>query len=437
MIRLQLVTLALFFGLILVPIFALPMMSGARNVRPPDPSVLATIEPALTFESGGKLALHPTPALSKLVEKYPGFWFIAVAADESDVTFGSIPPEAQVLRLGLKDVVSMQVMLELESSSPTLLVRTVTMPGGTVKIATGGGPTLGVAGIIQAITLTMAITTFVVLAIASAIAVPRFIRAEMQGLSAAATAAGSIDVNQRGIRIPEAELPAEVLTLVRAVNAALERLDEAHSRRERFLADAAHELRTPIAVLLARIETADPFEGRQKLLADVTRLGELTNQLLDVQRLTISEPALLPFDLVELGAAVVADLAPLAIAAGYDLELEAPGTAVMVEADPGSLHRAVLNLVRNAISHGGNHGRIIVSVGEAGTIAVSDEGPGVPPGAEQRIFEPFHRPTPSSDGAGLGLSLVESIVRQHKGSIAVGRSPTGGARFTIMLPRQQ
>ena len=77
------------------------------------------------------------------------------------------------------------------------------------------------------------------------------------------------------------------------------------------------------------------------------------------------------------------------------------------------------------------------SVLRSNTITVGDEGPGIPPGEEQRIFEPFHRSTPSSDGAGLGLSLVESIVRQHKGSIAVSRSPTGGARFTIILPRPQ
>lgn len=440
MIRVQLITLALFFGVILLPVFVLPVVSGARNVHPPDPSVLPAIESSLRIGDTGELELVPSPALDLLMTQYPTFWFMAVATD-SDVfvSKGPMPAEADQMRKGLKDIVSLQMMMELETGtpnvSPTILVRSVQVGGHTVKIALGGGPTLGVSQIIQVLTLTLMATTFVVLAIASAIAIPRFITREMSGLSGAAEAAGSIDVNQRGIRIPETELPAEVLALVRAVNGALERLDDAHSRRERFLADAAHELRTPIAVLLARIETAEPFEGRDKLLNDVSRLGELTNQLLDVQRLTISEPALLPFDLVELGAAVVADLAPLAITAGYELELEAPDAPVMVEADPGSLHRAVVNLVRNAISHGGNRGRITVLVTDTGTLTVGDEGPGIPPGEEERIFEPFHRSTPSSDGAGLGLSLVESIVRQHKGSIAVSRSPTGGARFTIILPR--
>lgn len=441
MIRVQLLTLALFFGLVLLPVFVLPIVSGARNVHPPDPSVLPAIESSLKIDDAGQLVLTPSSGLEKLKAAYPAFWFIAVTTESGAfVTSGPIPAEAEALRKGLKDIVSLQMMMELESGSPatvspTILVRTVELSGGTVKIALGGGPTLGVSQIIQALTLTLMVTTFLVLAVASAVAIPRFIRREMSGLSAAAEAAGNIDVNQRGIRIPEAGLPAEVLTLVHAVNEALERLDDAHSRRERFLAAAAHELRTPIAVLSARIETSEPFEGRQKLLADVIRLGEMTNQLLDVQRLTLSDPVFMPIDLVELGAAVVAELAPLAITGGYELELEAPDVPVMIEGDPGSLHRAVLNLVRNAISHGGNRGRITVTVVEQGAISVGDEGPGIPAGEEERIFEPFHRATPSSDGAGLGLSLVDNIVRRNRGSVAVSRSPSGGARFTLVFPR--
>jgi len=434
MIRVQLVTLALFFGLILVAVFVLPVISGVRNVHPPDPNAVRIIEEALTYEPGGPLKFNQTPELRRLAAQYPDFWFIAVASDDSDATFGKFPPEAAALRTGLKEVVSLQVMLELESGSPTLLVRTITMPGGRVKVATGGGPTLVLPAIIQSLIFSLMVATFLVLAIASGIAIPRFIRREMKGLYAAAEAAGSIDVNQRGIRIPEADLPAEVQSLVHAVNEALERLDYAHSRREAFLAHAAHELRTPIAILSARIETSEPFEGQQKLLADVTRLGELTNQLLDVQRLTLSDPVFVPVDLVELCAGVVADLAPLAIAAGYELELEAPEEPMMVDGDQGSLQRAVTNIVRNAITHAGNRGRITVTVSAPATITITDDGPGIPAGEEENIFEPFHRAKPSSEGAGLGLSLVQNIVNRHGATIAAGRSSTGGASFTITFP---
>lgn len=438
MIRVQLVTLAVFFGLILLPTVIVPLISGAQNVNPPDPSVLPAIESSLSISSGGDLQFSASPALTRLATDYPTFWFMAVpVADGPEIVFGPIPREAQALREGIRDIVSLQVMMELESGSPTLLVRSVELSGQTVKIALGGGPNLGVPEIIQTFTLLIMVATFAVLAVASAVAIPRFIRRELRGLSAASEAAAAIDVTERGIRIPEADLPAEIMSLVRAVNDALERLDDAHSRRERFLADAAHELRTPIAVLLARIESAEPFKERDRLLADVSRLGELTNQLLDVQRLTLSDPVLIPIDLNELGAAVVADLAPLAIAAGYDLELQAPDTPVTVDADVGSLYRAVANLVRNAISHGGNRGNIIVTVRPNRIIEVSDDGPGIPKGEEDRIFEPFHRHTSLSEGAGLGLSLVDSIVRRHRGSVATSRSPSGGARFAIILPKPE
>ncbi len=438
MIHVQLITLTVFFGLILLPAVLLPVLTGARNINPPDPSVLPTIESSLSLSADGELVLAPSPALLRLVERYPSFWFMAVPLDEGpDVTFGPVPREAEPLRNGIREVVSLQVMMELESGSPTLLVRSVTLGGGTIRIALGGGPTLGVPQIIQTIALVLMVATFVVLAIASAIAIPRFIRQELRGLSAAATAAAAIDVSQRGLRIPETDLPSEIMTLVRAVNDALERLDDAHSRRERFLADAAHELRTPIAVLLARIESAEPFKDRERLLTDVARLGELSNQLLDVQRLTLGEPVFIPLDLNELGEAVVADLAPLAIAAGYELELDAAEAPVRIAGDAGSLYRALANLVRNAIAHAGNRGRIILTVRPPGILEISDDGPGILPGEEERIFEPFHRSAPSSEGAGLGLSLVDSIVRRHMGRISTGRSATGGARFTITLPESK
>ena len=435
MILVQLVTLASFFGLILIPVFIVPLLSGVRNVHPPDPRLVDIVERSLSFAEGGRLEQNHQAELTRTFEAYPDFWYQATARDRQVVRHGPVPPEVANSSAALTGIVSMQVIIETETESPpAILIRTVQMPGGAVQIALGGGPTLGLSAIIQIITIVLMVATFVVLAVASGLTIPKLVRREMRGLNAAATAAETIDVDQRGIRIPEAGLPAEVLTLVHAVNEALERLDDAHSRRERFLADAAHELRTPIAIMSARIETAEPFPERQKLLADVTRLGELTNQLLDVQRLSLSEPDFAPVDLVELAAGVVADLAPLAISGGYELELEAPDEPLVVNGDNGSLSRALSNIVRNAITHAGNRGRILVTVSRPATIAVSDDGPGIPLGEQALVFEPFHRSKPSSEGAGLGLSLVQNIVRAHGGEITVGSSSSGGAELEITLP---
>src|SRR5690606_14836514 len=166
--------------------------------------------------------------------------------------YGPVPREVAGSTTALEGIVSMQVIIETETESPpAILIRTVQKPGGAVQIALGGGPTLGLSAIIQIITIVLMIATFLVLALASGLTIPKLIRRELRGLNTAAGAAETIDVDQRGIRIPESGLPSEVLTLVHAVNEALERLDDAHSRRERFLADAAHELRTPIAIISA------------------------------------------------------------------------------------------------------------------------------------------------------------------------------------------
>lgn len=435
MIVVQMITLASFFGLILIPVIIVPLLSGVKNVHPPDPRLVDIIQRSISFPPGGKLVVDPEDELTALAETHPDFWYQASTKDGQIARFGPVPPEVVASSSSLEDIVSMQVIIETESESPpAIMMRTVQKPGGPVQVSLGGGPTLGLSAIIQGVTIFLMVATFIVLALASGFSIPRLIRRELRGLNAAADAAATIDVDQRGIRIPEADLPSEVLTLVHAVNEALERLDDAHSRRERFLADAAHELRTPIAIMSARIETAAPFPEQERLMGDVTRLAELTNQLLDVQRLALSEPEFAPIDLVDLAAGVVADLAPLAIAAGYELELAAPDDPVVINGDHGSLQRAITNIVRNAITHGGNRGRILVTVAMPGNVIVSDDGAGVAPDERSLVFEPFRRSKPSSDGAGLGLSLVQNIVLSHNGEITVGSSLSGGARFEITLP---
>jgi len=435
MLVIQLATLSFFFAMILLPVFVLPAVVGTRSIQPLDPSAVQIAARSIRYDAGGELALDVQPDLEALTAKYPKLWFMAIStADDQDVRYGPVPKEGDAMRPALKDIISLQVMLETTEDNPGLLVRTVDKPGGQIKVALGGGPVINVSAILQALTLSLMAATLIVLAVVSAVFVPRLIRRELRGLSAAAESAESIGANARGQRLSETNLPAEVLTLVHAINEALARLDEDQSRRDKFLAATAHELRTPIAVLMARIETAEPFPEREKLLADVGRLGQLANQLLDVQRLTMQQPEFGPVDIVELGEELVGDLAPLAIAKGYELELDAPTDPVRVLGDAPSLNRALTNIVRNAITYGGNRGTIEVRITTDGQICISDEGPGIHPGDEQQIFEPFYRSRPSGEGAGLGLNLVARVISRHGGTIEATNAPQGGALFTIRLP---
>jgi signal transduction histidine kinase len=131
---------------------------------------------------------------------------------------------------------------------------------------------------------------------------------------------------------------------------------------------------------------------------------------------------------------VVADLAPLAIGAGYQISFQSEVESLKRKGSPSALPRAVSNLVRNAIDHGGNRGMITVSVSDigGGRISVTDEGPGIPAEHRELVFEPFYRVTPKSTGAGLGLSLVKQIALNHGGEVRIA-SAAAGTEVAIQL----
>lgn len=176
---------------------------------------------------------------------------------------------------------------------------------------------------------------------------------------------------------------------------------------------------------------------KNRLLADTARLTMLTGQLLDVHR--IQENNLKPekVDLIKLAERVVADNAPLAIGAGYDIAFDAEAKEVWTVADALAIERAVTNLIQNAIKYGGQSGLISVSVGPRGTIDVQDEGKGIPVHERERVFEPFHRLIHDGKGTGLGLDLdldlVRKIMELHNGAaeLVYGENHSYGAHFRL------
>ena len=137
-------------------------------------------------------------------------------------------------------------------------------------------------------------------------------------------------------------------------------------------------------------------------------------------------------DLVDIARTVVADLAPVAIAAGYDISFEGKIETLQRQGSPSAIARAITNLVRNAIDHGGNAGAIVVAVSSDAVISVSDQGPGIPADQQELIFEPFYRVTPRSKGAGLGLALVRQIIARQGGEVTIDSS-SAGTTFAIRL----
>jgi signal transduction histidine kinase len=268
--------------------------------------------------------------------------------------------------------------------------------------------------------------------IAAFVSVPVLVKRALAGVDRITEIAASIDIDRRGERLPLEDVPAEVLPLVKAVNAALARLDHGYTQQKRFLADAAHELRTPIAILHTNLEAMPDSRLQRKLLNHVARLANTAEELLDLHRLDNSVQPMQQVDLVQLCRSVAGDLAPSAIAGGYELSFSTDRDRIPVQGDAGALERVMSNLVMNAIEHGGGQGQIRIVASHPNVLEVSDEGPGIPSAQREDVFEPFYRVAPRRSGAGLGLNLVRQIVQRHGGQVSIAPSDRG-ARFRISL----
>lgn len=265
------------------------------------------------------------------------------------------------------------------------------------------------------------------------LATPFVVKRGLKGLIATAAHAESIDVHERTTRLPLDGVASEIRPLVNAVNRAFDRLNEGYDRQERFLADAAHELRTPIAILHTRIENLAEGAERTRLLADAARLSVLAGQLLDLQRMKAQGTGRQRIELVALARRWWPRWRRWRFAAGYEVSFEPLAARVEIEGDRDAIARALANLVRNAIEHAGGMGAVTVRVMPPGDIEVIDDGPGIPAALREQIFKPFHRGHATGPGAGLGLSLVQEIARLHGGDVTVHDAPGGGALFRLRL----
>ncbi len=242
--------------------------------------------------------------------------------------------------------------------------------------------------------------------------------------------------------------PREVHALAKAINTLLATVHQSVSSQRRFVSDAAHQLRTPLAGLksqteLALAEAADPaLKARlQRVHDSATRSAHLVNQLLTLAR---AEPestlaqGRARIDLVKLAAEPAAELVPRARQAGIDLGFEEQvGAPLFVLGNALLLREALVNLIDNALRYAGRGASVTVRVralaGQA-QIEVEDDGPGIAPADRERVFQRFARATNAGDGCGLGLAIVREIAERHAGSVHLEGNAPRGLRVLLRLP---
>ncbi|MCW5663549.1 MAG: sensor histidine kinase [Piscinibacter sp.] len=242
--------------------------------------------------------------------------------------------------------------------------------------------------------------------------------------------------------------PREVHALARAINTLLGTVHQSVSSQRRFVSDAAHQLRTPLAGLksqteLALAEASDPaLKARlQRVHDSATRSAHLVNQLLTLAR---AEPESglaqghARVDLVKLAAEPAAELVPRARQAGIDLGFEDQvGAPLFVLGNALLLREALVNLIDNALRYAGRGANVTVRVralaGQA-QVEVEDDGPGIAPADRERVFQRFARATNAGDGCGLGLAIVREIAERHAGSVTLEGNAPRGLRVLLRLP---
>jgi signal transduction histidine kinase len=231
-------------------------------------------------------------------------------------------------------------------------------------------------------------------------------------------------------------VPSEIAPLVHAVNRALDRLEAGFRAQREFTADMAHELRTPLAVARARVDSLEPGPLRDQLRADLVNMTRTVNQVLDIAELenflvgTESRA-----DLHDVCADAVAFMAPLAVERGQTIALTGAAGPVWVHGHTEALFRAVRNLIENAIRASSERGSVEVTVEQrdgVAEIAVTDRGPGVPPDQLGRILEPYF--STHASGTGLGLPIAARIAEEHGGALLARNRPIGGFEVVVTIP---
>jgi two-component system sensor histidine kinase TctE len=264
----------------------------------------------------------------------------------------------------------------------------------------------------------------------------------LRSIRRASEGAAQIDIRRLDARLDTRDLPSEIVPLVRAVNGTLDRLATAYTAEQRLTSDAAHELRTPLAVLQTRLQTAK-LSGAVDWPAieqDLAHLQRVVAQILDLARKESRQHASerrdpRPVNLARVLREAAALILPLAEQADRIIEIEAPD-ALWVSGSADDLRDLIRNLLENALVHGrGTIRGTLERAGENGgparaVISVSDEGDGVPDALQEAMFERFRKLAPRSSGAGLGLAIVRHVARHHGGEASFASNAT----LRVVLP---
>jgi signal transduction histidine kinase len=257
------------------------------------------------------------------------------------------------------------------------------------------------------------------------------VRSVLRPIRLASQAARTVGQNNLSARLPVEPLPTEIRPLVTAFNEVLDRLEVAFGAQQRFFANAAHELKTPLALLRGQLETQGERVAPETL-SDIDALGRTVNQLLHVAEVTGGRPLdKQTVCLHDMTQQVTGFLSWRAQRADVSLQVVRSSPDVRIEADAGELFVLLKNLVENAVDHSPAGGTVCIRLSHQG-LSVEDQGPGVAEHHRTQVFERFWRaPDNTRTGSGLGLAIGMEVARAHGWQLVCQSSSLGGALFGV------
>jgi signal transduction histidine kinase len=317
----------------------------------------------------------------------------------------------------------------------------VSTTSGDYTVLVGGGSE-AVEATARTVALLLACGAPIIIAVA-ATASYRLVRRSLQSVDAIRGRVAEISSSDLAGRVPVPHSRDEIAALAVTMNEMLSRIEAGHRAQKRFVADASHELRSPLATIVSGLELAevhpelhDAEFATNTLLPEAQRMHALIEDLLllartDEQSLALRKEEVALDDLVEVEAARVRRAA--------ECTVETDIRPARLTGDPAAISQVIRNLVDNAVRHADS--RIIIEVSNrdgSAILAVSDDGPGIDPADRTRAFERFVRldadRSRSSGGAGLGLAIVAEVVAAHGGTVTIDDRPGGGTKVVVTLP---
>jgi signal transduction histidine kinase len=394
----------------------------------------AVFNDATVVDPGRTLTVRSTSSIDELKSNSPNLWYV-ISYDNLVDEFGGERRPALPFSLPYTGPIGISVLNTLDQKSTFCLA--VVQRGTAELVMMIGAAHVSSGQIVRSfVSRNLFPISLVALAFASTVAIGTFLSARFvaRSIERVTGLALAIDPAAPQGSISLDEVPIELKPLVKALNRAFDEIDTYIQMQRRFLGNAAHQLRTPLTLLRAKIEDVTEPAVKSELVRDVRRLTSLVSAMLDLARLQNHSIEKRPIDLAGVTRDVLADFTPSGLDAGIELSLEQveAGTAVVQGAE-AAVRSALENLVSNVLIHA-RGARRIVAVVSRGTVSIGDDGTGISPGSERKIIEPFQTGNTLKGGTGLGLAIVEEIMAAHGGALIITSTPGCGTTATLRFP---